>query len=85
MAAKLHWINESFRKYEIEDLGCQLYISCEAGKIFKGGKKTPKNGRITSMIHCSKKSGRGTFNKKCNMVMNLNRVDIEFVSELVDQ
>jgi len=50
MAAKLHWINESFRRYEIEDLGCQLYIACEAGKI-KGEKKSPKIGRITTMIH----------------------------------
>ena len=50
MAAKLHWINESFRRYEIEDLGCQLYIACEAGKI-KGEKKSPKVGRITTMIH----------------------------------
>jgi len=50
MAAKLHWINESFRRYEIDDLGCQLYIACEAGKI-KGQKKSPKIGRITTMIH----------------------------------
>lgn len=50
LAAKLHWINESFRRYEIEDLGCQLYIACEAGKI-KGEKKSPKIGRITTMIH----------------------------------
>jgi len=50
MAAKLHWINESFRRYEIEDLGCQLYIACEAGKI-KGEQKSPKIGRITTMIH----------------------------------
>jgi len=50
MAAKLHWINESFRTYEIEDLGCQLYVACEAGKI-KGEKKSPKIGRITTMIH----------------------------------
>jgi len=50
MSAKLHWINESFRRYEIEDLGCQLYIACEAGKI-KGEKKSPKIGRITTMIH----------------------------------
>lgn len=48
MAAKLHWIKESFKKYEIEDLGCQLYIACEAGKI-KDSKK--KVGRMTTMIH----------------------------------
>jgi len=50
MAAKLHWINESFRKYQIEDVGCQLYVACEAGKL-QGLNKHPKFGRLTTMIH----------------------------------
>ena len=50
MVAKLHWINESFRKYQIEDVGCQLYVACEAGKL-QGLNKHPKFGRLTTMIH----------------------------------
>ena len=32
MASKLYALNESFRKYQIEELGCQMYLACESGK-----------------------------------------------------
>ena len=49
LAEKLHWINESFRKYEIDDLGCQMFIACEAGH--HEDKEHPLFGALTSYLH----------------------------------
>lgn len=33
MASKLHMLDESFRKFEMDDLGCQMLLACESAQL----------------------------------------------------
>ena len=50
MAFKLYSLNESFRKYQMEDLECQMYVACEAGKQLHG-ENHEDFGSLTKRIH----------------------------------
>ena len=50
MAFKLYSLNESFRKYQMEELECQMYVACEAGKQLHG-KNHEDFGSLTKRIH----------------------------------
>ena len=43
----MHLLTESFRKENIEHIGCQIVMACEAGEEEKWGKK--KNGKRGSV------------------------------------
>merc|ERR1711862_1074970 len=46
MASKLYSLSQSFRKYQIEDIGCQMYVACEAAKFDRENSKNSFNGLI---------------------------------------
>ena len=47
MASKLYSLSQSFRKYQIEDIGCQMYVACEAAKFDgENSKNSFNNGLI---------------------------------------
>ena len=50
MAFKLYSLNESFRKYQMENLECQMYVACEAGKQLHG-ENHEDFGSLTKRIH----------------------------------
>ena len=49
MASKLHMLDESFRKFEMDDLGCQMLLSCEAAQLET--LDHPIYGNLTSKVH----------------------------------
>ena len=49
MASKLHMLDESFRKFEMDDLGCQMLLSCESAQLET--MEHPIYGDLTSKIH----------------------------------
>ena len=46
MASKLYSLSQSSRKYQIEDIGCQIYVACEAAKFDRENSKNSFNGLI---------------------------------------
>ena len=46
MASKLYSLSQSFRKYQIEDIGCQMYVACEAAKFDRENSKNSFKGLI---------------------------------------
>merc|ERR1711963_802400 len=49
MASKLHMLDEFFRKFEMDDLGCQMLLSCESAQLET--MEHPIYGDLTSKIH----------------------------------
>ena len=49
MASKLHMLDESLRKFEMDDLGCQMLLSCEAAQLET--MDHPVYGNLTSKMH----------------------------------
>ena len=49
MASKLHMLDESFRKFEMDDIGCQMLLSCEAAQLET--MEHPIYGNLTPKIH----------------------------------
>ena len=49
MASKLHMLDESFRKFEVDDIGCQMLLSCEAAQLET--MEHPIYGNLTPKIH----------------------------------
>ena len=49
MASKLHMLDESFRKFEMDDLGCQMLLSCESAQLET--MDHPIYGDLTSKLH----------------------------------
>ena len=49
MASKLHMLDESFRKFEMDDIGCQMLLSCEAAQLET--MDHPVYGNLTPKIH----------------------------------
>lgn len=49
MASKLHLLDESLRKFEMDDLGCQMLLACESAQLET--MEHPIYGELTSKIH----------------------------------
>jgi len=65
MASKLHMLDESFRKFEMDDIGCQMLLSCEAAQLETldhpmYGDLTPKIHKLLSNAKSSRQSKSGT-------------------------
>jgi len=62
MASKLHMLDESFRKFEMDDIGCQMLLSCEAAQLET--MKHPVYGNLTPKIHKLLSSAKKSRNSK---------------------
>lgn len=49
MAQKLTILEEAFKKFDMEDLGCQMLLSCESAQLETN--KHPVYGDITPRMH----------------------------------
>lgn len=45
----MYVLTEAYRKYNIEHIGCQILLACEAGQT--RGKKDAKHGKLTATVH----------------------------------
>jgi len=65
MASKLHMLDESFRKFEMDDLGCQMLLACESAQLETMehgiyGDLTQKIHKFLSSAKSSRQSKSGT-------------------------
>jgi hypothetical protein len=49
-ASHAHILTEAFRKFDVDQLGCQILIACEAGR-YGNEKRHSKFGKLTSAVH----------------------------------
>jgi len=75
MAFKLYSLNESFRKYQMEDLECKMYVACEAGKQLHG-ENHEDFGSLTKRIHKIFKSLK--FEEADNLPESLSKIFIAY-------